>query len=136
MYGWDFCKVCLALVSLLWASVQTPLASNLTSLIVACHTSYLLSSPLLSPDPTQWTEDQVYQWAEWAVKELQLTSLNLQNFRGVCGQQLCSLSQAELEARASAEYGGTLYHFLHAIKSLSSGEQSAVCVCVFVVCGC
>ena len=62
----------------------------------------------------------MYQWAEWAAKEFQLSSLNLQGFRSLSGQQLSSLSLSELEARASAEHGNTLYHFLHAIKSLSS----------------
>ena len=66
----------------------------------------------------------MYQWAEWAAKEFQLSSLNLQGFRSLSGQQLSSLSLSELEARASAEHGNTLYHFLHAIKSLSSGEQT------------
>lgn len=72
------------------------------------------------------------QWAEWAAKEFQLSSLNLQSFRGLSGQQLSSLSLSELEARASVEFGNTLYQFLHAIKSLNSGECT-VCVCVCIL---
>lgn len=69
------------------------------------------------PDPTHWTEEQVLQWVEWMVKEFQLSSLNLQGFRGLTGRQLCSLSLSELEQRTFVkEYGSTLHHFLETIK--------------------
>ena len=73
----------------------------------------------------------MYQWAEWTSREFQLTSLNLQSLRGLTGRQLCSLSQAELEAKTTPEYGSTLYQFIQVIKSLSSGgERKREIVCL------
>ena len=47
------------------------------------------------PDPTQWTEDQVYRWAEWTVQEFGLTSVNLLALRGISGHQLYSFTSQQ-----------------------------------------
>ena len=46
-------------------------------------------------DPTQWTEDQVYRWAEWTVQEFKLTSVNLSALKGINGHQLCSFTHQQ-----------------------------------------
>jgi hypothetical protein len=101
-----------------------PFPDSAESRAVAGSTVKFLHQTQLPAIPSQWTEDQVCQWAEWAAKEFQISSLNLQSFRGLSGQQLSSLSLSELESRTSAEYGSTLYYFLQTLKSLSSGESS------------
>jgi hypothetical protein len=98
-----------------------PFPDSAGSRAVAGSTVKFLHQTQLPAIPSQWTEDQVCQWAEWAAKEFQISSLNLQSFRGLSGQQLSSLSLSELESRTSAEYGSTLYHFLQTLKFLSSG---------------
>ena len=49
------------------------------------------------PDPTQWTEDQVYRWVVWAVQEFNLTRVNLSALRGISGHQLCSFTYQQFE---------------------------------------
>ena len=57
-----------------------------------CRSLDVSSSP---PDPTQWTEDQVYRWAEWTVQEFNLTSVNLSALKGISGHQLCSFTYSQ-----------------------------------------
>ena len=49
------------------------------------------------PDPTQWTENQVYCWVVWAVQEFNLTHVNLSALRGISGHQLCSFTSQQFE---------------------------------------
>ena len=85
-----------------------------------------LSTPSLSPlcpDPTQWTEDQVYRWAEWTVQEFSLTSVNVPALRGISGHQLCSFGQQQFQELAYIkEHGLSLQQFLERIRG---GELSA-----------
>ena len=81
------------------------------------------SSPSpLCPDPTQWTEDQVYRWAEWTVQEFSLTSVNVPALRGISGHQLCSFGQQQFQELAYIkEHGLSLQQFLERIRG---GELS------------
>ena len=85
-----------------------------------------LSTPSLSPlcpDPTQWTEEQVYRWAEWTVQEFSLTSVNVPALRGISGHQLCSFGQQQFQELAYIkEHGLSLQQFLERIRG---GELSA-----------
>ena len=82
------------------------------------------SSPSpLCPDPTQWTEEQVYRWAEWTVQEFSLTSVNVPALRGISGHQLCSFGQQQFQELAYIkEHGLSLQQFLERIRG---GELSA-----------
>lgn len=78
--------------------------------------------PPFYPDPTQWTEDQVYRWAEWTVQEFSLTSVNLPALRGISGHQLCSFGQQQFQELAYIkEHGLSLQQFLERIRA---GELS------------
>jgi len=82
----------------------------------------------LPSDPTQWTEDQVYRWAEWVAQEFNLATVNLQALRGVTGHQLCSFGQRQFQELAYIkEHGLTLQHFLERIKAISVGKSITLC---------
>ena len=94
-------------------------------------------SPPTPSDPTQWTEDQVYRWAEWVAQEFNLTTVNLQALRGVTGHQLCSFGQRQFQELAYIkEHGLTLQHFLERIKANSVGKSITLCVTVTCVLWC
>ena len=79
------------------------------------HSHDYSSSP---PDPTQWTEDQVYRWAEWTVQEFGLTSVNLSALRGISGHQLCSFtSQQFFQLDINTTDALYLQEFLDIIKA-------------------
>ena len=59
------------------------------------HPLVLMYLPPLQTLPMQWTEDQVYRWAEWTVQEFKLTSVNLLALKGISGHQLCSFTRQQ-----------------------------------------
>lgn len=78
-----------------------------------------MSLSLFFPDPTQWTEDHAYRWAEWTVKEFGLSSVDLNRLRGVNGHRLCTLTSREfLELASIKEHGQTLQHCFGRIQAL------------------
>lgn len=113
---------------LMWvsaSSVCVPLVSYISSWKLTFH---LPPPPTPPSDPTQWTEDQVYRWAEWVAQEFNLATVNLQALRGVTGHQLCSFGQRQFQELAYIkEHGLTLQHFLERIKAISVGKSITLC---------
>ena len=63
-------------------------------------------------DPVQWSEEQVFQWVQWSARHLAL-DVNLEPFRCMNGQQLCSLAPKQFEDLAFIkEHGSRLKAFL------------------------
>ena len=74
-------------------------------------------------DPTQWTEDHTYRWAEWTVKEFNL-NIDLNRLRGLTGHRLCALTSREfLELAYIKEHGQTLQHCFGRIKALGECDS-------------
>lgn len=60
------------------------------------------------------------RWAEWTVKEFGLTSVDVQNFRGISGQILCTFSPYRFQELAFIkEHGNKLNEFFERIKAVS-----------------
>eukprot|EP00731_Ephydatia_muelleri_P011980 Em0006g874a len=78
-----------------------------------------LTQAQLPPDPLQWNEEQVYRWADWFAQEYNChAEVNVQAFRNLNGQQLCSLTPDQLAGFCMIkEQGVYLYGFLERIKS-------------------
>lgn len=51
-----------------------------------------------SPDPVQWTADQVIHWAVWVMKEFSIEEMEVGSIH-IPGRDLCVLSQDEFLAR-------------------------------------
>ena len=74
-----------------------------------------------SADPLQWNENQVYCWADWFAQEYNCHMVDIQAFRTLNGQQLCSLSPDQLAGFCLIrEQGMYLYGFLEQIKSAAA----------------
>ena len=83
------------------------------------------SNVLSHTDPTTWTEDHVRCWAEWAVKEFNLSSVDVNKFAGVNGQLLCSFGPYQFTERAYIkEHGNRMNEFLERIKAVAPHRKS------------
>ena len=81
----------------------------------------LIDLPPLHADPTQWTEDQVYRWAEWTVQEFKLTAVNLSVLRRISGYQLCSFTLQQFH-QLGVNATDT-FHLKWCLDTIKAGKQ-------------
>ena len=94
----------------------------------------LINQFLITPDPTEWTEHQVYRWAEWTLQEFGLTSVNLPALRGINGHQLCSFDHQQF-LQLGINPGDAIY-LQECLDVFKGGKQlSAKPSPKFVICG-
>lgn len=66
-------------------------------------------------DPTRWSQVQVNQWLQWAVREFSLEGVKMENFH-LTGKELCGMGREAFLSRAPPFMGDILWEHLEILQ--------------------
>ncbi|XP_060081460.1 protein C-ets-1-like isoform X1 [Ylistrum balloti] len=77
-------------------------------------------------DPLQWSEIQVVQWLQWAVKEFNVQGISMGNF-AINGQQMIKNGKDEFLKLAPPYMGDILWEHLQELQKEVAQERASLC---------
>lgn len=73
-------------------------------------------------DPTRWSQVQVMQWLQWAVREFSLEGIKMENFN-LTGKELCGMGREAFLSRAPPFMGDILWEHLEILQKGNNEQE-------------
>ncbi|XP_013410350.1 protein c-ets-1-B-like isoform X1 [Lingula anatina] len=80
----------------------------------------------ITKDPQQWSEINIYQWLQWAIREFNLEGVQVQNFANMVGSTLCDLPKDDFLALCPPFVGEILWEHLEIMQKEVEQQRAAL----------